>query len=122
MSGKEKMDAQEAYAQSKLALTIWSLWLANQEPDLNIIAVNPGSLLNTNMVKDAYGKFWSSADKGADILYELATSEAHQNSSGKYFDNDQGVFAKAHPDAYDNVKITALISETEKIIGSQNDK
>lgn len=106
----------EAYAQSKLALTMWSFYLANHEPDLNVIAVNPGSLLNTNMVAEAFGNHWSSADKGANILYELAASEDYKNTTKKYFDNDKGNFTEAHPDAYNETKIKKLITTTAKIL------
>ncbi|MEM9675441.1 MAG: short-chain dehydrogenase, partial [Bacteroidota bacterium] len=67
---------------------MWSFYLSKEVKFLNVIAVNPGSLLNTKMVQEAYGRYWSSADKGADILYELAVSDKYANSSGKYFDND----------------------------------
>ncbi|MEO1340844.1 MAG: hypothetical protein AAFV28_06810 [Cyanobacteria bacterium J06635_13] len=116
MTGKKNTSQGEAYAQSKLALTMWSFYLAKQEPDLNVIAVNPGSLLNTNMVAEAFGKHWSSADKGASILYELAVTEDYQDSSGKYFDNDKGAFAKAHPDAYNETKINELIAKTSIVL------
>lgn len=105
------------YAQSKLALLMWSFYLANKEPNLTVIPVNPGSLLNTKMVKEAFGNSWSSADKGANILYDLAISENHKNNSGKYFDNDQGSYGNAHPDAYDETKIHQLIELTEKVLG-----
>ena len=94
---------------------MWSFYLAKTLPDINVIAVNPGSLLNTNMVKEAFGNHWSSADKGANILYELAVSDDYQDASGKYFDNDRGNFAKAHTDAYDEKKIDKLIATTAKI-------
>lgn len=95
---------------------MWSFHLAQQYPDIQTIAVNPGSLLNTKMVQEAYGQFWSSADKGADILVELATAQEHSNSSGKYYDNDKGQFGSAHPDAYDSQKINELISATEQLL------
>ncbi|WP_341225809.1 SDR family NAD(P)-dependent oxidoreductase [uncultured Arcticibacterium sp.] len=116
LSGKVRLSAQAAYAQSKLALTMWSNKLAVQEKGIIVIPVNPGSLLNTNMVKEAYGQFWSSADKGADILTELAVSEKHTESNGKYFDNDKGTFSDAHNDAYNQEKINQMISETNKIL------
>lgn len=122
LAGDESLGFNEAYAQSKLAITMWSFWLANQETNLNVIAVNPGSLLNTKMVQEAYGQSWSKADKGADILCELATSAAHQNANGKYFDNDQGSFSKAHPDAYNTELIAQLISESDKLINYSNEK
>jgi len=116
LSGKESLSTQNAYAQSKLALTMWSTYLSGSQPFLNVIAVNPGSLLNTKMVQEAYGQFWSSADKGAQIIHKLATSQKFQDSSGKYFDNDQGQFSRAHPDAYDKEKIAQLISTTNQIL------
>jgi len=111
---------QVAYAQSKLALTMWSMHLAKEAKDITTISVNPGSLLNTKMVKEAYGKHWSSADKGRDILYDLSTSDEYQDDSGKYFDNDKGdpkgMFSKAHSDSYDVNKVEALIQKTEEIL------
>lgn len=116
LAGRQTLSMQEAYAQSKLALTMWSFYLAQNNDFLNVIAVNPGSLLNTKMVQEAYGHHWSSADKGANILYELAISENFSKSSGKYFDNDKGSFSNAHQDAYNQEKIQQLIFETNKIL------
>ena len=95
---------------------MWSFYLAKKEPSIKVIAINPGSLLNTNMVKEAFGEHWSSADKGANILYELAVSEDYRDASGKYFDNDRGTFTEAHPDAYNETKIKKLITTTAKIL------
>jgi len=107
----------QAYAQSKLAILIWSFYLAKQQPDIITIALNPGSLLDTKMVKEAYGRHWSSADKGADIIIDLATNSKYSESSGQYFDNDNGGFGRAHPDAYDSQVINNLISMTKTIVG-----
>lgn len=120
LRGERQAEAQAVYAQSKLALTMWSMALARQQPDMTVIAVNPGSLLNTNMANEAYGQHWSSADKGSDILYDLALHPDYQSASGKYFDNDKGNpkgdFGDAHPDAYDEAAITNLLRETERLI------
>lgn len=120
LRGKIKTSDQEAYAQSKLAILMWSFDLSMIEPELCVIALNPGSLLNTKMVQEAYGRFWSSADKGADIIYDLASSDEYLTESGKYFDNDQGQFGPAHPDAYEVGKISELISWTKDIVNSYN--
>ncbi|PKQ65516.1 short-chain dehydrogenase [Labilibaculum filiforme] len=116
MLGKSNVSLNESYAQSKLALTMWSFDLAKQLNDIAVIAVNPGSLLNTKMANEAYGQHWSPADKGSNILYDLAVSEDHQGITGKYFDNDNGVYAQAHPDAYNQAAIQELTEQTEKII------
>ena len=104
LQGTRSIGVQEAYAQSKLALTMWSFHLAKLYPNITVTAVNPGSLLNTNMVREAYGRFWSEADKGGNILYDLAIAEEYTGVTGKYFDNDKGqekgVFGDAHSDAY----------------------
>lgn len=120
LSGKVDVGMQEAYAQSKLALTMYSVYLTEEYPTIQVVAVNPGSLLNTKMAAEAYGQFWSPADKGADLLYDLAVSEGFQNVSGAYFDTDKGTergeFAEAHPDAYHSDKIQKLIAVTETLL------
>ena len=122
--GKTTVNESEAYAQSKLALTMWSFNFAKQHPNITTIAVNPGSLLNTKMAKEAYGQHWSSAEKGVNILYDLVTAEVYKNDSGKYFDNDKGNtighFASAHPDAYKKDMINDLIRITEKLLEKIN--
>ncbi|MCZ4696401.1 SDR family NAD(P)-dependent oxidoreductase [Ancylomarina euxinus] len=115
MAGKQKISVNESYAQSKLALTIWNYHFANLHKNITAIAVNPGSLLNTKMVKEAYGQYWAPADKGADILYDLAIGEEHKKHSGEYFDNDSGVYAKAHGDTYNSNIVNNLIEFTNKL-------
>lgn len=97
---------------------MWSFWLAKELTDITVIPVNPGSLLNTNMVREAFGQFWSSADKGAQILFDLSVSEQYEGITGQYFDNDQGAFGKAHPDAYDEAKIDQLLQATKNILAT----
>lgn len=116
LDGNIKVSDQEAYAQSKLALLMWSFYLAKQESDISVVALNPGSLLNTNMVREAYGEFWSSADKGANIIYDLALVRNSDDIDGKYFDNDRGGFGPAHPDAYSTEIINQLIEKTENMV------
>ena len=116
LKGHQSASAQEAYAQSKLAILMWSFYLSKQQSDVSVIALNPGSLLNTNMVREAFGRYWSPADKGANIIYDLAVSPDYGEATGKYFDNDLGSFGRAHPNAYDDEAITQLIEATEAII------
>ncbi len=116
LRGETSISVNESYAQSKLALTMWNNRLAKEQEELTVIAVNPGSLLNTKMANEAYGQYWSPAEKGSDILYDLAISDKHKDSTGKYFDNDNGMYSKAHPDAYDEALTSALISATEQLI------
>lgn len=109
-----------AYAQSKLALTMWSFDLAKRIKHTSVIAVNPGSLLQTKMVMEAYGQFRATADKGSNLLVDLAISDEFDGVSGKYFDNDlghpRGQFGQAHPDAYDADLIEQLMKTTNMLI------
>lgn len=116
LKGNKNVTESNAYAQSKLALTMWSFVFAKKHPEINTIAVNPGSLLNTKMANEAFGNHWAPADKGATILYELALSNAFAESNGKYFDNDKGDFNKAHDDAYNTEKVATLIDVTKNIL------
>lgn len=118
LTGGATVNDSESYAQSKLALTMWSFNFAKSHPNIVTIAVNPGSLLNTKMAKEAYGQHWSPAEKGVDILYDLAVSERHKNQTGTYFDNDRGSYNNAHPDAYNDDKIKLLLTLTESIISN----
>ena len=116
LEGKENIADMEGYSQSKLALAMWSMYLAEMEPYVTVIPVNPGSLLNTNMVKEGWGFHRSSADKGRDILYDLAVAEKYANASGKYFDNDRGGFGMIHPAGDSEDAIKALIEKTNKLL------
>lgn len=102
----------EAYAQSKLALTMWSrsIALAFKDNGPAIIAVNPGSMLGSKMVKDAFGVAGGDIRIGADILTRAALSNEFATASGQYFDNDSGQFASPHPDALDPVKSDEVVA------------
>jgi len=109
-------DIQTTYAQSKLAFTMWSMNLAKTVKNISVIAVNPGSLLDTKMAHEAFGQSWSSAEKWIDILYQLAAQETIDLSRWIYFDNDSWEFSQAHPYAYDENKIQDLLDITQKIL------
>lgn len=118
LAGKVKLSHGAAYAQSKLALTMWSrsLALALGEADSAIVAVNPASLLGSKMVKEAFGVAGGDLRIGADILIRAALSDEFATASGKYFDNDSGQFASPHPDALDPQKCKAIVAAIEAII------
>ncbi len=116
LNGRKALSDFEAYAQSKLALTMWSFHLANQHPEIITIPVNPGSMLNTNMVKDAFGDSGKSADKGAQILYDLVSNHGLNKVNGQYFDNDRGDFGRAHSAAYQKASIDELLEATETLL------
>ncbi|NEQ50701.1 MAG: SDR family NAD(P)-dependent oxidoreductase [Leptolyngbya sp. SIO3F4] len=105
-----------AYAQSKLALTMWSRTLALKEDGLIIVAVNPGSMLGTKMVKQAFGVGGGDIGIGADILVRAALDDEFTTASGKYFDNDSGQFKPPHPDALNSQKSEEVVRAIEAVL------
>ena len=119
LRGMQKLDHNEAYAQSKLALTIWSQELAREQPDGPIfVSVNPGSLLATKMVKESYGMAGNDLRIGADILRRAAVSNEFANASGQYFDNDAGRIARPHPAATDHAYVAKLMAAIRELAGT----
>lgn len=119
LAGRIKLfDDFEVYAQSKLALTMWSRGMAQSIKDSGpiIIAVNPGSLLATKMVKEGFGTPGKDINIGADMLTRAALSEEFEYASGQYFDNDLGQFASPHPDALVSEKCEAVVRIIEAVL------
>ena len=111
------MDAMDAYSQSKLAITMWSRVMANDLGNHGpvIIAVNPGSLLGSKMVKEGFGMEGKDLSIGAKILVRLAVEDEFANSSGKYYDNDKGQFGNPYPDAMDDAECQKVINVIDSI-------
>ena len=117
MTGQVKLADMEAYAQSKLAITAWSRVLAQTlDKGPTVIAVNPGSMLGSKMVKESFGVAGGDIRIGADILTRAALSDDFAAASGKYFDNDSGRFAPPHPDALDQQKCEQIVRTIETIL------
>ncbi len=111
------MSHDEAYAQSKLAITMWSMELANEYKDgPSILAVNPKSFLGSKMVKEAYKTQGHDLRIGADLLTRMAISEEFEGITGKYYDNDFGHFDNPHPDALDDYNRSELIRIMDEIL------
>ena len=108
----------EAYAQSKLALTMWSIAMAHELGSSGpmIVAVNPASFLGSKMVKEAYGRAGHDLSIGADILTRAALSDEFANASGRYYDNDHSAFAQPHPDALEPAKNLRVVEAIERLI------
>ncbi len=114
----EISDQLNAYAQSKLALTMCSSTMAHlhKQRALVFVAINPGSLLATNMVKEGFGVSGSDIHIGSEILVRAATSDEFAAASGLYFDNDKGQFASPHPDALDQEKTQRVVRIIETVL------
>ena len=120
LAGIVSLSDMDAYAQSKLAMTMWSCLSgqASKETGPAIIAVNPGSLLGSKMVKEAFGVAGGDLRVGAEVLYRAALSDEFADASGRYFDNDAGQFARPHRDALDPQKCAAVVRAIETTLAA----
>ena len=118
--GRAQLSDMAAYSQSKLAITMWSLSMALTLKDEGpaIIAINPGSLLGSKMVKQAFGVDGKDIRIGAEILCRAALSDEFAAASGQYFDNDSGRFASPHPDAQDPQKSKEVVRVIEEVLAA----
>ncbi|MEM6940893.1 MAG: SDR family NAD(P)-dependent oxidoreductase [Pseudomonadota bacterium] len=111
------MGDMDAYAQSKLAITIWTTALAQAMPEGPVfVAVNPGSLLASKMVKEGFGVAGNDLSIGAGILLRAATDPAFDTATGKYFDNDSGHFAAPHGAASDPQHVSAVMKALTDLV------
>lgn len=118
LSGRRQLDDRAAYAQSKLALTMWSIDLGLRVgPDgPAILAVNPGSMLGTKMVREGFGVPGRDIQTGASILARAALDPGFATATGAYFDNDAGAFADPHPDALQAAQRRAVLDRIDEIV------
>ena len=118
LAGRGKLSDGAAYAQSKLALTMWSRSMALSLKDDGpvIIAVNPRSMLGSKMVKQAFGVAGGDLRIGADILCRAALEDEFAAASGQYFDNDSGQFTSPHPDALNPQKSEKIVRVIEAVL------
>ena len=89
-----------AYAQSKLAQIIYTFDLAERLPDgLTVNALHPATLMDTNMVRQAFGRSMSTVDDGVGPVVRLAIGDDVDGVTGRFF--DQYEESRAHAQAYE---------------------
>lgn len=119
LAGRIPVDSMDAYAQSKLALTIWSQALAKElASGPVVVAVNPGSLLATKMVREGFGVAGSDVRIGAEILIRAALDPSFAESSGRYYDNDAKRFGAPHPSARDAAYARSVVDGIEAAVAA----
>jgi len=118
LKGNQLLDDGQAYAQSKLAITMWSRQMGHDLKGTGplVMSVNPASFLGSKMVKEAYGMAGNDLSIGADILVRLALSDEFANNHGDYFDNVAGVLSDPHTDALDEAKVAKVVDTIETLI------
>ena len=119
MAGRAALGDMNAYSQSKLAITIWSRELAKELSEGPVVvAVNPGSLLASKMVKEGFGMAGNDLSIGADILCKAALDATFADASGKYFDNDARRFSDPNAAALNAEHAAAVMQTMDEVIAT----
>lgn len=106
----------EAYAQSKLAVVLYSFELAKvlKDSGVTVNSLDPGLLLNTRMVRDAFGDSNRNPELGANAQVRLALDEELDDVTGEFF--CEGKLAKASEYAYNQSQQKQLWAFTEDVL------
>lgn len=98
---EREYDGMRAYAQSKQALIMFTMDLAEELAGTGVTAnvLHPASLMDTNMVREWFGAARTTVEEGALHVERLALSEELKGVSGVYF--DQSREARVSEQAYD---------------------
>ena len=110
-------DGMRAYAQSKLALVMFTFELAGQLEGTGVTAncLHPATLMGTKMVFEAFDSTSSDVQEGADATVYLASSPELEGVTGKYFDGRRE--ARAEKQAYDPEARDRLRRLSEELTG-----
>ena len=110
-------DAYTAYARSKLAQVLFTVELAERlggaGPTVN--ALHPATLMDTKMVREAFGRSQSRVEEGVEATLRLAADPELDGVSGSFFDGiSEG---RAQPQAYDAEVRRRLWTLSEELTG-----
>ena len=100
---EKNFNSTQAYCQSKLALIMFTIDMAEKlkDDDITVNALHPGTYLDTNMVRRSNINPLGKPETGADAEIYLAVSPDLKNSTGKYFNVKSE--ARAMSQAYDKL-------------------
>jgi len=110
-------DGMRAYRQSKLALVMASFELASRiDPEeVTVNALHPGTLLDTKMVREGFGKPMGPVETGIEAEVFMATSPELDGVTGEYYDRTRP--ARAEAQAYDAGARRKLWELSERLVG-----
>jgi NAD(P)-dependent dehydrogenase (short-subunit alcohol dehydrogenase family) len=111
-------DGVQAYCQSKLALVMLTLDLAEELRDRGVTAncLHPGTYMPTKIVRRAGVSPVDSLETGVRATMNLVDSSELADVSGRYF--NRVAEARAHAQAYDEVARRRLRDLSERLVAS----
>ena len=111
-------DAFGAYAQSKLAQVLFTVELAERlgDRDVTVNALHPATLMDTKMVREAFGRSRSSVEEGVEATLRLIEDPELDGVSGRFFDGLNE--SAAHQQAYDPEARRRLWDVSERLTAS----
>jgi NAD(P)-dependent dehydrogenase (short-subunit alcohol dehydrogenase family) len=114
---ERRYSGMQAYCQSKLALIMASIELARtlDPAEVTVNALHPGTLLNTKMVREGWGRAMGPVETGIEAEVYLATSPELDGVSGEYFDRTRK--SRAKDQAYDPEARKRLWEMSERWVG-----
>jgi len=114
---EKNFDGVTAYTQSKLALIMFTIDLAEevQQEHITVNSLHPGTYLDTGMVREAGISPQGTAQSGADAVVYLAISPDLKNVTGKYFNVKKE--SRANVQAYDSTARKKLKAIGLKLTG-----
>ncbi len=114
---KHHFSATRAYSQSKLALIMFTMTLAERlDPQrVTVNSLHPATFMDTHMVRSIGGKPMATVAEGADAVMQLAVSKALEGRTGLYFNGLKE--ARANAQAYDADARRRLWALSAKLTG-----
>ena len=106
-----------AYRQSKLALIMWTLDLAEELKPRGVMVncLHPATFMDTHMVREAGTAPASTVDEGAEAVMHLAVSADVEGRTGQYYDGLDP--SRPERQALDREARRQLAALTEQLIG-----
>jgi NAD(P)-dependent dehydrogenase (short-subunit alcohol dehydrogenase family) len=107
----------EAYSRSKLAQVMFTFELAERlrETGVTANALHPASLMDTRMVREAFGYTMSTVQEGAAATVRLVAAPELERVTGRYYDGKRE--RRAHRQAYDAAGRQRLWELSERLCG-----
>lgn len=100
-----------AYARSKLAIVLWTRWLATQRDGVSAVSVMPG-VISTGLLHAMFGSTGAPVEAGARAVVSALTAPAR---GGEYFDGERP--ARPSAEALDDRRRDDLARWTYQVLG-----